>query len=561
MSLSINNEINNNIYYQAPNQNSKDKKRARDTEELPPGKILKVTDSAQDENEKTNQKIIAFEARYTVDSVRNRFFSTRLKDFNQETYNTLCTEATAMANYAIKNPAISAKIKANLTAKAQGLPVSDLAVYGKILVLSFKIARLVANPSYMVGVRFSTTRISKSGVTRPTPAVQLFNAVPMIYLSTGPNNQTQRKEILIFQQLGRGGNNNVSLVYHQSMQKEMAFRQLNFDKLQIYTPDELAAIEKQWVDEVKLHQWLLQLNTPGIVNLHDTYVSENPKEKAMLLERCNDDSKAFIEDGEEITAPQRISMFKQRVATLVRLHELNVVHGDYKLSNIFFNKDENENFTIKLGDFGAFEYADQAGGGNRGTHVYRPLDSFYLKTAKDDRAFYAKQCDAWAEGLVAYQIKYGKLTEHFDILNEVRTFVKTFYDLTVIKDFIFLDSLAVKLKGPILIPTTKYENRLDLLCNLFRVHPEAIGKFTFISKTENASMSTEDFLKYLHNSFLFALFNDRFSAIFNNICHKLINGVSGCDGNLEDKIIAGLLNPNIHQRSLLETAQKHLEQL
>lgn len=135
----------------------------------------------------------------------------------------------------------------------------------------------------------------------------------------------------------------------------------------------------------------------NIIRIIETYYWR--KNITLVLELCEKDIGAVLNDGYTIPKEFRKSIFFMALRGLQYLHSKWILHRDIKLSNILITADG----TIKLADFGLSRYYKCNGfdTGNVGTQTYRAPE-LILKGQQSTPA-----SDVWSMGICFCEIIFG----------------------------------------------------------------------------------------------------------------------------------------------------------
>ena len=122
------------------------------------------------------------------------------------------------------------------------------------------------------------------------------------------------------------------------------------------------------------------------------------------LEFCECDLRSYFLLNDKLA--KDIFFFKEIIISIAKalkvLHEKGVMHRDIKPDNIFIKSVDDNNKTIKLGDFGCSIYIKDNIFDPIGTIVYSAPE--ILKNME-----YDEKCDLWSLGVTLYQLYFGVL--------------------------------------------------------------------------------------------------------------------------------------------------------
>jgi calcium-dependent protein kinase len=120
-------------------------------------------------------------------------------------------------------------------------------------------------------------------------------------------------------------------------------------------------------------------------------------EGGSLFDRIN----LLLSKNKCFTADQAAEIIRQIIIALNYAHANNIVHRDIKLENILFlNKDEND-FRLKIIDFGLSKYFD----GKR--RMKEKQGTIYYISPEILKGNYDEKCDIWSSGVLLYIMLIG----------------------------------------------------------------------------------------------------------------------------------------------------------
>ena len=155
------------------------------------------------------------------------------------------------------------------------------------------------------------------------------------------------------------------------------------------------------LNEIRIHK---SLNHNGIVKLECTF--EDSINVYIILELCrNQTLKELVKRRKRLTEIETQCYLGQLIPTLIYIHDLNIIHRDLKLSNLFLGK----NLEVKIGDFGlAAELLTKHERKNTmcGTPNYVAPEIIDRRiTHERGHSF---EVDIWAIGVITYAMLIGK---------------------------------------------------------------------------------------------------------------------------------------------------------
>eukprot|EP00924_Labyrinthula_sp_SR-Ha-C_P011448 maker-scaffold_46-snap-gene-1.95-mRNA-1 protein AED:0.03 eAED:0.03 QI:129/1/1/1/1/1/4/178/354 len=171
-----------------------------------------------------------------------------------------------------------------------------------------------------------------------------------------------------------------------------AVKIIDLNKLQ--EQNEVQALER----EISI---LKVLQHPGIVRLFSVY--SNPQEVWLVQEmlRGGELFKRIIDRSEKdaYSEVEAAKIVKRLLSILNYLHKQKIVHRDIKPENILL-KDENDDFSIKLADFGFAAYCEEPLNDPFGTPVYVAPEILVGEP-------YKTTPDCWSLGVITYILMTG----------------------------------------------------------------------------------------------------------------------------------------------------------
>ncbi|WWC57830.1 uncharacterized protein I303_100365 [Kwoniella dejecticola CBS 10117] len=154
---------------------------------------------------------------------------------------------------------------------------------------------------------------------------------------------------------------------------------------------------KLWA-EIKLHQ---MLQHPHIVRFEDCF--EDDENVYMILELCENGSMMdLLRRRKRYSEPEARYYLVQLIAACQYMHQMNVIHRDLKLGNLFLDADMN----IKVGDFGLAALIENPGDRKKticGTPNYIAPEVLF-----DQDNGHSFEVDIWSVGVILYTLLIGK---------------------------------------------------------------------------------------------------------------------------------------------------------
>ena len=144
---------------------------------------------------------------------------------------------------------------------------------------------------------------------------------------------------------------------------------------------------------------LKAIDNINVVKLYDSFIDND--HHYLVLEYCDSgDLENYVEKkypNHCLSEAEALGFFKQLLNGFKALHELKVMHRDFKLANVLIHKG-----VLKIGDFGFCKQAEFAATG-LGTGYYMAPE--ILKLRKGQR--YTNKVDIWSMGISLYELLYG----------------------------------------------------------------------------------------------------------------------------------------------------------
>ncbi|OCF44225.1 PLK/PLK1 protein kinase [Kwoniella heveanensis CBS 569] len=154
---------------------------------------------------------------------------------------------------------------------------------------------------------------------------------------------------------------------------------------------------KLWA-EIKLHQMLTH---PHIVRFDDCF--EDDENVYMVLELCDNGSLMdCLRRRKRFTEPEARFFLVQLIAACQYMHQMNVIHRDLKLGNLFLDA----NMGVKVGDLGLAALIEKPGDRKKticGTPNYIAPEVLF-----DTANGHSFEVDVWSVGVILYTLLIGK---------------------------------------------------------------------------------------------------------------------------------------------------------
>ena len=125
----------------------------------------------------------------------------------------------------------------------------------------------------------------------------------------------------------------------------------------------------------------------------------------IVMEKCDEDLRKFIERNKGGLSDAMIkNILLQLNEALKMMHSNNLIHRDLKPANIFIKNVSENNFIIKLADFGLSRvFNNKDFSTNKGSFGYCAPEQL----GKDD--YDPTKCDLWSIGVIIYEIKFNEV--------------------------------------------------------------------------------------------------------------------------------------------------------
>ena len=123
----------------------------------------------------------------------------------------------------------------------------------------------------------------------------------------------------------------------------------------------------------------------------------------IVMEKCDEDLKKFIERNKKLSDEMIKNILLQLNEAFKMMHSNNLIHRDLKPANIFIKNVSENNFIIKLADFGLSRvFNNQDFSTNKGTPGYSAPE-------QSEDNYDPTKCDLWSIGVLIYELKFNKV--------------------------------------------------------------------------------------------------------------------------------------------------------
>lgn len=205
-------------------------------------------------------------------------------------------------------------------------------------------------------------------------------------MSTTASKPSKLSKYTIQKRIGGGNFADVYLVFDKDSQTQLAIKKIKTPKKQI-SPKILELLHSE------IHV-LKSIKNENIVKLYDTFRDSDYYH--LVFEYCNGgDFERYLQsqESEGISEEEALSYLKQLLNGFRALHDMQVMHRDFKLENILL-----KDGILKIADFGFCKQTDIAAT-SAGT-------GYYMAPEIMDRNFYTNKVDIWSLGVCLYRMLF-----------------------------------------------------------------------------------------------------------------------------------------------------------
>ena len=152
--------------------------------------------------------------------------------------------------------------------------------------------------------------------------------------------EDKTKRYIIKKELGKGGYGNIFLAYDNEENREIIIKRISKSQIN----NEIFNREVKAMKDVKCDY---------SVEIYDNYSDE--KFYYIVMEKCDEDLYDLLEKKANGLSESKIKdIFLELNVVFKKMNSKNIIHRDLKPENIFikYNYQNNEDFVVKLGDFG-----------------------------------------------------------------------------------------------------------------------------------------------------------------------------------------------------------------
>ena len=124
----------------------------------------------------------------------------------------------------------------------------------------------------------------------------------------------------------------------------------------------------------------------------------------IVMEKCDEDLSKLLERNKGGLSDEMIkNILLQLNEAFKMMHSNNLIHRDLKPANIFIKNVSENNFIIKLADFGLSRvFNNQDFSTNKGTPGYSAPE-------QSEDNYDPTKCDLWSIGVLIYELKFNKV--------------------------------------------------------------------------------------------------------------------------------------------------------
>ncbi|XP_023238331.1 serine/threonine-protein kinase PLK4-like [Centruroides sculpturatus] len=227
-----------------------------------------------------------------------------------------------------------------------------------------------------------------------------------------------KADFIQWQKIGEGASASVYRAVYTGNNMEVAIKMIDVHKMR----GEMDRISQ----EIKIHRCL---NHPSIVKLYNDF--EDAEFKYLVLEYCHKgDLQKYLEARKKpLSEKEACSIFHQLVDGTIYLHSQNVIHRDFKPSNLLLTR----NLDIKIADFGMsaiFQSND--------VHMTLCGTPNFISPEMLTKRRHGFKTDCWSLGCLLYTLLVGK--PPFDTRNVKSTFARVMKTDYKIPEFLSIDA-------------------------------------------------------------------------------------------------------------------------
>ena len=125
----------------------------------------------------------------------------------------------------------------------------------------------------------------------------------------------------------------------------------------------------------------------------------------ILMDFCEYSLRDFMKNPVNMNTDDKLSFIKQIALGVKHLHKKNIIHRDLKPENIFLKKTNDNEYIIKIGDFGISKLIE-TGKNTLSDHGFFGTKA-YMSPEVLNHSQYDRKTDIWACGIIFYEICFG----------------------------------------------------------------------------------------------------------------------------------------------------------
>lgn len=195
----------------------------------------------------------------------------------------------------------------------------------------------------------------------------------------------------VIEKIGNGSFGKVYKVKHKLTGQKRALKVINKSIINYQDDD------KKFLKEIEL---LSKLDHPSIIKVYEYFIENN--NFYVVQELCNGgELYEQIYKIDSFTEKSAAQIMKQLLSSVVYLHLNCIVHRDLKPENIMLESSTNDDFLIKLIDFGTANYFEV------GKFLTQKMGTAYYIAPEVLVKKYNEKCDVWSCGVILYILLCG----------------------------------------------------------------------------------------------------------------------------------------------------------
>jgi calcium-dependent protein kinase len=277
----------------------------------------------------------------------------------------------------------------------------------------------------------SPFRLDKTvtGRTRDSICTNRFTWINTIILNQIESSPLEKFEIL--KPIGEGSYGKVYLVQENGTNTQRAMKEIGREKQKTKKSPNSSNVVNNENDEVVLRteiEVLKNMDHPNIIKIFEFYTT--PDKFYLITEYYNNSTLLqHIQQKKKFSEEQTAFILFQILSAVNYLHFNKIIHRDIKPENIIITRIENENFHLKLIDFGCCKDILKHKKDDKliGSTYYLAPEVFTKK--------YCKKCDIWSVGVIFYILLCGEMPFYGETEEEVAVKIqRSDYDMKPLRD-------------------------------------------------------------------------------------------------------------------------------